>query len=409
MPLAALLSPLGAPLTLEGQGACPPSCANNEMVQLLDKYCSDKGTFWQSKHHYGSAYHSVWGSIRNSVRSILEVGIGEDTAPSARTWTEYFPNAQIYLVDIKTTREVTERAKPGGHTDGVAKHQAKFGCEYNRSMWKDPRVHLFLDTDASDPAQLEKLGPKLPAELDIIIDDGSHRYLDQEKTLHTLWSRLRPGGFYVVEDVLVGALPWDASHASQVPTINDNCGLECFFPQRLAEHPFMHDRFNHLKDYEKNSMGSTGKVRGKLTERSMKLFYHHDWFWAVTGVHKGGGLDTTLLIRKKGDAIGLAQATPPQPAAAMAAAASGGSDGGEALKRAQRSLATAEGQMGELKARQAQLTEALQRAEALRRGVEASGGVGGSSLPWLLLLISLGLHGYQHTRRRGGGGGGSRR
>ena len=35
-----------------------------------------------------------------------------------------------------------------------------------------------------------------------------------------------------------------------MPTINDNCGLECFFPQRLAEHPFMFDRFNHLKNYE---------------------------------------------------------------------------------------------------------------------------------------------------------------
>ena len=39
----------------------------------------------------------------------------------------------------------------------------------------------------------------------------------QEKTLQTLWPRLRAGGFYVIEDVLVGALPWDASHAKQAP------------------------------------------------------------------------------------------------------------------------------------------------------------------------------------------------
>ena len=104
------------------------------MSELLDKYCSDKGTFWQSKHHYPSAYHSIFGSLRGSITSILEVGIGEDTSPSAATWIEYFPKAQIYLIDIKTTKEVTERAKPGGHTDGVAKHQAQFGCEYNRSM-----------------------------------------------------------------------------------------------------------------------------------------------------------------------------------------------------------------------------------------------------------------------------------
>ena len=124
------------------------------------------------------------------------------------------PQAHIYPIDIKTTQEVAKRAEPGGATDRLVKHQARFGCEYNRTMWSDPRVHLTLDTDASDPAQLSRV--RLPDTIDIIIDDGSHRFLDQEKTLHTLWGRLAPGGFYVIEDMLVGALPWDAGHALQV-------------------------------------------------------------------------------------------------------------------------------------------------------------------------------------------------
>ena len=33
---------------------------------------------------------------------------------------------------------------------------------------------------------------------------------------------------------MVGALPWDASHAKQVPTINDNCGAECGGAVKLA-------------------------------------------------------------------------------------------------------------------------------------------------------------------------------
>ena len=150
------------------------------------------------------------------MRSILEVGIGEDTAPSVARGLDYFPNAQIFPVDIKTTARASTIAKPGGATAGVAKHQAKFGCVYNASMWKHPRVHLTLDTDASEPAQLQRI-PNLPELLDIIIDDGSHRFHDQETMLLTLWPRLRPGGFYVVEDVLVGALPWDENHAKQVP------------------------------------------------------------------------------------------------------------------------------------------------------------------------------------------------
>ena len=200
---------------LLSQYHCPPSCHNNELGELLDRFCSDKGTFWQSKHHYHTAYHSVFGSIRKGVRSILEVGIGEDTAPSVAAWTEYFPNAHIFPVDIKSRQGFDDRAKPGGATAGVAKHQAKFGCVYNASMWKHPRVHLTLDTDASEPAQLQRI-PNLPELLDIIIDDGSHRFHDQETMLLTLWPRLRPGGFYVVEDVLVGALPWDENHAKQV-------------------------------------------------------------------------------------------------------------------------------------------------------------------------------------------------
>lgn len=391
--MLATLQCYAAPPTRQGDAACPPSCANNPMAELLDKYCSDKGTFWQSKHHYGTAYHSIFGSLRGTIRSLLEVGIGEDTSPSAATWLEYFPKAQIYLVDIKSTKEVQERARPGGHTDGVAKHQAKFGCEYNRSMWTNPRMHLFLDTDASQPEQLKKL--ELPDLLDVIIDDGSHRYLDQEKTLQTLWPRLRAGGFYVIEDVLVGALPWDASHAKQVPTINDNCGLECFFPQRLAEHPFMFDRFKHLKNYQID-----GKVRTPLTERSTEIFRNHDWWWAVTGVHQGGGLDTTLVIRKRGPEMGIVA---PLPGPSSDSTSDAGD--GRALQQAQRSLALAESQMAEMKARQKQMADALLRAERLGRegttDARVSSERSGSNLPWFLLLISLAAHGYQMRKRRG--------
>lgn len=422
-----LLAALAAPKTRPGEAACTqgPSCANNPMSELLDKYCSDKGTFWQSKHHYPSAYHSIFGSLRGSITSILEVGIGEDTSPSAATWIEYFPHAQIYLIDIKTTKEVTERAKPGGHTDGVAKHQAQFGCEYNRSMWSNPRVHLFLDTDASKPEQLERLGDKLPRSLDIVIDDGSHRYLDQDATLHTLWPRLREGGFYVIEDVVVGALPWDAAHAKQVPTINDGCGAECFFPQRLAEHPFMHDRFGYLKNYQVG-----GVPRAKLSERSAALFKNNDWWWAITGVHQGGGLDASLILRKRGPAIlpqaasGPASASsppvalPPTVAAAAPAAAAGAdTQARQQTEQARRALALAEAQMAEIKVRHTELSAALLRAQRLGReghheGVAPAdtaapprcerGAVSqAGQLPWLLLLLSLAAHGYQMRRRRG--------
>merc|ERR1711965_531988 len=103
----------------------------------------------RSKHHYGTAYHSIFGSIRNAVTSILEIGIGEDTAPSVQAWATYFPNAQVFPVDIKTRKEVSERAKPGGATDRLIKHQAQFGCEvcyaaYNRGTITMPLMICIL-------------------------------------------------------------------------------------------------------------------------------------------------------------------------------------------------------------------------------------------------------------------------
>ena len=409
-----LLSAAAAPtLGRPAATACPPSCANNELTELLDQYCSDKGTFWQSKHHYATAYHSLFGSLRESVSSILEIGIGEDTAPSVQAWTTYFPKAHVYPVDIKTRKEVAERARPGGATDRLVKHQAQFGCEYNRSMWDNPRVHLTLETDASNPQQLQKV--PLPAQLDIILDDGSHKYLDQQRTLHTLWPRLRPGGFYIVEDMLVGALPWDAAHAKQVPTKNFDCGVECFFPQRLEEHPFLFDRFGHLKGSHAPAV--------PLEARTKDLMRKHDWFWVVTGVHQGGGLDCSLIIRKTGPPIlPKPQLMPPGSgggavgggAVAMPAAAGGfggcaaGCVPASALRDAMAALQAAQELQEKLQKRQDELAarQADAEAEEKKRAKSGAGFASTASrdMPLRVLLAASVVCNILLWRRKSGGG-----
>jgi SAM-dependent methyltransferase len=400
-PLALLLfARAGVIFGRPAASACPPSCANNELLALLDQYCSDKGTFWQSKHHYGTAYHALFGSIRQAVSSILEIGIGEDTAPSVQAWATYFPNAHVYPVDIKTRKEVAERARPGGATDKLVKHQAQFGCEYNRSMWDNPRVHLTLETDAADTEQLKRV--PLPAQLDIILDDGSHKYLDQQRTLHVLWPRLRPGGFYIIEDMLVGALPWSKDHANQVPTQNSDCGPECFFPQRLAEHPFLFDRFGHLKGTHVPSV--------PLEPRTKALLRAHDWFWVVTGVHQGGGLDCSLIIRKSGPPIGPGPLLS-APAAAMPAAPTGGAStrscgtgcvDANVLREAHKALLAAQELQAKLQARQEELAARLLQTEAGGSGVLPSAPACGTSTGLLLvvLAVSVGANAVQWRQRR---------
>ena len=375
-----------------------------------DSVCScgpcAQGTFWQSKHHYGTAYHALFGSLRQTITSILEIGIGEDTAPSVQAWSTYFPKAHVYPVDIKTRKEVADRARPGGATERLVKHQAQFGCEYNRSMWDNPRVHLTLETDASNPEQLKRV--PLPDQLDIILDDGSHKYLDQQRTLHTLWGKLRPGGFYIVEDMLVGALPWDAAHAKQVPTKNTDCGVECFFPQRLEEHPFMFDRFGHLKGAHAPAV--------PLEEKTKVLLRHNDWFWVVTGVHQGGGLDCSLVIRKKGPPLlpqpapaGTASTLPAGGALATGSCASGCVDAA-ALVEAQRALKAAEGLQAQLVAQHVELAAQLKRAEA-EASTPPPVGRGEARADWpLMALLAVSMAGnialWRRWHARGGGGAG---
>lgn len=354
-------------------------------MALLDTYCSDKGTFWQSKHHYATAYHTIFVHMRERVRSVLEVGIGEDTAPSVAAWLNYFPHAHIYPIDIKTEREVQERARAGGATERLVKHQAQFGCEYNKSMWNDPRVHLTLNTDASDPEQLRRV--KLPPTLDVIIDDGSHKFLDQQRTLHTLWPRLTKGGIYIVEDVLVGALPWSQEHAQQVPTNNSGCGHECFFPQRLDDHPFMFDRFG----YAGRASAST-----RLADETKALFRGNDWFWVVTGVHKGGGLDCSLVLRKTGPPLDLA-GFEMQPAALSSAAA---------LEDAWSALEAARTQHAELRQRQDHLAAEVRARSKVESLPESSDHrhVCGScaaqlSNTWIMLIVSAALNVLQFGMR----------
>ena len=191
--------------------------------------------------------------------------------------------------------------------------------------------------------------------------------------------------------MLVGALPWDAGHAKQVPSDNTNCGAECFFPQKIAEHPFMFDRFGHQKG------AAAPKVT--LTQRSKDLLRGLDWFWVVTGVHQGGGLDCAMIIRKKGPSLGAHSA----PLSAALGLPLGATVEKGSLEGAKHQLDMAVQQQAELQTRQTEITSKLQSAgqdasslaasrEAdCRDRLERAGATAGigDSLVYALLVLSV--------------------
>lgn len=141
------------------------------------KHGTDKYPF----HNYTSHYHELFKHRRNGVRKVLEIGIGDDsmknTIPnyvpgaSLRMWAEWFPNAEIYGLDINPN-----------------------------SLVNTERIHSF-QCDQSDPLQLQGFIATVGGDFDLIVDDGCHVPEVQASTAKILVPLLAPQGVYVIEDV----------------------------------------------------------------------------------------------------------------------------------------------------------------------------------------------------------------
>lgn len=152
----------------------------------LDALALWYGTDKSSWHHdYTRLYERHLRSRRDRVRSVLEIGVGGTTSfagyesstggQSLHMWRRYFPNASILGIDI--------------HPKAIA----------------GDRI-LFEQGDQSDREFLARVirthGP-----FDLVIDDGSHTGHDITTSFSTLWDAVRPGGWYVVEDLFTAYHP----------------------------------------------------------------------------------------------------------------------------------------------------------------------------------------------------------
>lgn len=151
--------------------------ANDDNIHIEDlmyKYKSDKS---REDHGYTKLYHMIFSPIRMSVRNITEIGIA--AGQSLQAWYRYFPNADIHGFDISLDERVKE----------------------NIDMLS-PRVkaHITNILDENKVPNLAELG-FLNETMDIIIDDGPHSLSTQESFLAKLFHILKPGGFYVIEDI----------------------------------------------------------------------------------------------------------------------------------------------------------------------------------------------------------------
>jgi len=137
----------------------------NKLEELGIKYGTDK----IGKHNYLPVYYDLFKNKRNKVKKVLEIGVGEGAG--LRMFRDFFPNAIIYGADNDPKR-----------------------------VFVDPPIQVFK-CDQTEIDDLISLINKTGCDIDLVIDDGSHRPSDQIFTCKELLPSLDRGVIYVIEDV----------------------------------------------------------------------------------------------------------------------------------------------------------------------------------------------------------------
>jgi fibrillarin-like rRNA methylase len=136
-----------------------------QLDKINEKFQSDKG----GKHCYLNEYYQLkFDPIRLATKKLLEIGVYEGA--SIRLWKDFFVNADIYALE--------KLHKRSGMFDN------------------EDRIHLVI----GDSTSWESYS-SIPNDIDIIIDDGSHKPQDQFLTFQQAFNKLADGGLYIIEDV----------------------------------------------------------------------------------------------------------------------------------------------------------------------------------------------------------------
>lgn len=159
-------------------------------LEIFQKYYTDKVKSHindsNNNHRYDITYDEILYNKRDTVKNVLEIGIGlgdhyygrikvyplYKQGSSLMAWKEYFPNAIVYGWDI-------------------------YKCE----PINNPDIKTYC-INATENNNIMNFFTNNPVKFDFILDDGSHRLEDQVKSFMLLYNYLEVGGIYLIEDVL---------------------------------------------------------------------------------------------------------------------------------------------------------------------------------------------------------------
>lgn len=151
--------------------------SRNDLRRLADICGSDK---W-GPHKYAVHYQRHLTHLKQRRFNLLEIGVGGHEAPdqggaSLRMWKAFFPNANIYGIDI-----------------------------FDKSALEESRIRIFRGSQA-DPDFLRRVIADIGS-VQVIIDDGSHVNEHVLTSFQTLFPLLSDGGIYAIEDLQTAYWP----------------------------------------------------------------------------------------------------------------------------------------------------------------------------------------------------------
>ncbi|WP_153532857.1 class I SAM-dependent methyltransferase [Actinomadura macrotermitis] len=148
------------------------SAGPSDLGELSVRHGTDK---WGTWHWYTPHYERHLRALRGEPVRLLEIGIGGYDDPglggwSLKMWKAYFPRGLMTGLDV------------------FAKH----GLD-------EPRLRT-VRGDQNDPGFLRAFGEE-HGPFDVIVDDGSHVNEHILTSFEALFRYVRPGGFYIIEDI----------------------------------------------------------------------------------------------------------------------------------------------------------------------------------------------------------------
>jgi hypothetical protein len=159
---------------------------------------SDKEHF----HHYISNFYCEKLTPRkNDNLKILEIGIFK--GDSLKLWEDFFPNSEIYGLDIENKSEYTYSGRVNKYIVDA----------YNKST-----IDLFKNKGIK---------------FDIIIDDGPHTFETQDYACKNYKELLNDGGLFVVEDVQLCNLEPLQKNNPEFTTLNLLHVAQCYMDNIL--------------------------------------------------------------------------------------------------------------------------------------------------------------------------------